>query len=282
MTTNGKKNGKGKKKTPAAPAPAVDLIHGKIAAIQADIGAIAKEGRNDAQKYNFRGIDQVYDRLHPMLVRHGVFVTSHVVSHDRQILDRFDRQKGHKIGHSVSAFFLVDYIFHCAEDGSTIKVGPFPGEAMDTSDKASIKAMSLAYKGAILQTFSIPLAVEADFGPDDDAPDPAGQVDDFLDKKRQDVDATADRAQGKTPQSIFCEQAQAISDRDCKAFKLGATDITDIAGQIRALAGHSDWIAAAAWLKVRGKFALLEGGDGEIMGVKVSEIGKEGSATNEA
>jgi hypothetical protein len=43
------------------------------------------------------------------------------------------------------------------EDGSSVVVGPFFGEAMDSGDKATNKAMAVAFKYAMFQTFCVPL-----------------------------------------------------------------------------------------------------------------------------
>ena len=49
----------------------------------------------------------------------------------------------------------AEFDFVCAEDGSKHVVRTF-GEAMDSADKSTNKAMSAAYKYACLQAFSIP------------------------------------------------------------------------------------------------------------------------------
>jgi hypothetical protein len=50
---------------------------------------------------------------------------------------------------------LVEFAFVSVSDGSTHIVKTY-GEAMDSADKATNKAMSAAYKYACLQTFCIP------------------------------------------------------------------------------------------------------------------------------
>jgi hypothetical protein len=58
-----------------------------------------------------------------------------------------------------TALFYVtvgaEFDFVCAEDGSKHTVVTY-GEAMDSGDKATNKAMSAAYKYACMQAFSIP------------------------------------------------------------------------------------------------------------------------------
>ena len=56
------------------------LIHEKIIAVMADSDAISKDRRNQQQGFNFRGIDDVYNALHPLLAKHGVFSATKVLS----------------------------------------------------------------------------------------------------------------------------------------------------------------------------------------------------------
>jgi hypothetical protein len=117
--------------------------------------AIASEGigktrKNAQQGYNFRGVDEVMNAFSPILASHGVFV---VPSYS-------DRQYVERVTKSGSALFYVtisgNFTF-IHEDGGEVRVGPFFGEAMDSGDKATNKAMAIAYKYAMFQTFCVPL-----------------------------------------------------------------------------------------------------------------------------
>jgi len=163
------------------------LIYDRMAKIMEAMPAIGKDEHNQAQNFNYRGIDQVYNALHGLLAKQRVFFTPHVESQERQVLDRFDRKTGLKIGHNVLTCLMVRYTFRCADDGSTLDVGPIPGEAVDAGDKASAKAMSLALKAAILQTFCVPLVSEDDFK---NGEPKAEQLDDFLNGKEETKAAT--------------------------------------------------------------------------------------------
>jgi hypothetical protein len=59
-----------------------------------------------------------------------------------------------------AALFYVtlkgEFNLTCVEDGSGITVGPFYGEAMDSGDKATNKAMSAAFKYMAMEVFCIP------------------------------------------------------------------------------------------------------------------------------
>lgn len=139
------------------------LIHEKILAVMADSSAIAKDRKNDQQGYKFRGIDDVYASLHPILAKHGVFAYPEVIA------DKHEERQTAKGGTLIYRVLTIKYHF-CASDGSEI-VACVIGEGMDSGDKASNKAMSVAHKYALLQVFAIP--TEEDKDPEIDSPEPA-------------------------------------------------------------------------------------------------------------
>lgn len=119
---------------------------------------ISKDRRNQQQGFNFRGIDQVYNALAPALVNHGLLILPRIT--ERTVTERVN-QKG------TVLFYVVvkaEFDFVSTEDGSVHTVTTY-GEAMDSGDKATNKAMSIAYKYAAFQAFCIPTeetAVDAD------------------------------------------------------------------------------------------------------------------------
>lgn len=110
---------------------------------------ISKDRRNQQQGYNFRGIDDVYNVLSPLLAKHGLCILPRMLS--RQCEERQTAKGGTLFYVTVEA----EFDFVCAEDGSKHTVKTF-GEAMDSGDKATNKAMSAAYKYAAFQAFAIP------------------------------------------------------------------------------------------------------------------------------
>jgi ERF superfamily len=120
----------------------------KVAAKLAKDG-ISKARKNEQQGYKFRGIDDVYNALAPYLAEEGLCILPNVM--EREVVER--------INHKGTALFYVtvkvQFDFVCAEDGSKHAVVTF-GEAMDSGDKATNKAMSAAYKYAAMQAFCIP------------------------------------------------------------------------------------------------------------------------------
>ncbi|MEW9855902.1 ERF family protein [Novosphingobium rhizovicinum] len=126
-------------------------VYAKIAAVQADLAkeGIGKDRSNQQQKYKFRGIDDVYNALAPLLARHSLSILPRMLS--REVVERKSNSGGALFNVTVEAEF--DFI--AAEDGSRHVVRTF-GEAMDSADKATNKAMSAAYKYAALMAFAIP------------------------------------------------------------------------------------------------------------------------------
>jgi len=134
-----------------------------MAAIMRDIKAVGKNGRNESvgRGYNFRSIDDVTNEIHGHLAKHGVFFTPEVVAQER---GTGQTKKGDPV---YTANLTVKYTFYAAEDGSFVTVQTV-GEAADTQDKASNKAMSAALKYALVQLFCIPTSDMAEG--DNDSP----------------------------------------------------------------------------------------------------------------
>jgi len=110
---------------------------------------IGKVRKNEAQGYKFRGIDDVYNALAPLMAGEGLCILPKCLS--RSVTERQSARGGVLFAVVVD----VEFTFASSKDGSSVTVR-VPGEAMDSADKATNKAMSAAYKYACLQTFCIP------------------------------------------------------------------------------------------------------------------------------
>lgn len=130
------------------------LIYEKLPAIMAEVEAIEKGRKNQQQGYSFRGIDDIYNALHDIFAKHKVFITSEIVTALRE--DR-ETKAGNALIYSIIDF---RFSFH-AEDGSSVTTMQ-RGEAMDSGDKASNKAASVALKYALMQTLLIPTVDDKD------------------------------------------------------------------------------------------------------------------------
>lgn len=138
--------------TPIKPPPAGGAVYRAIAAVQGALSkvGIAKNRRNQqGSGYNFRGIDDVYSALSPLLAEHGLVIVPRLT--ERVVVERQSKAGGALFNVTVKA----DFDFIAAEDGSIHTASTY-GEAMDSADKATNKAMSAAYKYAAFMTFAIP------------------------------------------------------------------------------------------------------------------------------
>lgn len=135
-------------------------VYAAISAVAKEMAStgISKDRVNKVQGFNFRGIDQVYNALAPALVNHGLLILPRIT--ERTVTERATKQGG-------ALFYVVvkaEFDFVSTEDGSMHTVTTY-GEAMDSGDKATNKAMSIAYKYAAFQAFCIPTeetAIDAD------------------------------------------------------------------------------------------------------------------------
>jgi hypothetical protein len=127
-------------------------VYKAINAVQAALAktGIAKDRTNSqGSGYKFRGIDDVYNAIAPLLAEHGLCILPRMLA--RTCEDRLTKAGGNLFYVTVEAEFDVV----SALDGSKHTIRTF-GEAMDSGDKATNKAMSAAYKYAAFQMFAIP------------------------------------------------------------------------------------------------------------------------------
>lgn len=129
----------------------------RLVAVKREIGAVGKAERNSAQGFNFRGIDAVLNAVSPALVKHGVVVYPRLIGLDKGTATT---AKGSIMNTVV---VTVEYVF---TDGEDEIVTSAPGEAFDSGDKCVAKAMSVAYRTALIQALSLPT----------DEPDPDYEV----------------------------------------------------------------------------------------------------------
>ncbi len=124
-------------------------IYTALAACNRQIDAIGKNSRNERQSFNFRGIDDAYNSLHDILAKNGVFTSPRVTN------CHFEERVSHKNTPLYVTKLTVEYDF-IHESGTKLTVGPVIGEAMDSGDKGTNKALAVAHKYALFQLFTIP------------------------------------------------------------------------------------------------------------------------------
>jgi hypothetical protein len=133
-----------------------------INAVQAALAkqGISKDRKNIQQGYQFRGIDDVYNAISSLMAEHHLCVLPRMIS--RNVTERITTktwvERGEEKTKETTLFYVVvdaEFDFVSSEDGTKHTVKTY-GEAMDSGDKATNKAMSAAYKYAMMQTFAIP------------------------------------------------------------------------------------------------------------------------------
>ena len=138
-------------------------IHEAIPAIMQELGAIEKVKRNAQQGFMYRGVDDVMNALNPLLAKYKVFVVPEVLEQTRE------ERRTAKGGLLIYSICRVRFTFWSG-DGSNLQTVVI-GEGMDSGDKATNKAMSVAFKYACFQVFCIPTEEMPDT--DADTPNPA-------------------------------------------------------------------------------------------------------------
>lgn len=139
-----------------------NLIYKKIPVIMWKIGVIWKDRTNKIQNYQFRWIDDMYNALNQHLTDEKVFFTSEILSTERE---ERESKNGGTLIYSVITMKFTAY----AEDWSNVS-STTVGESMDSGDKSMNKAMSTAYKYALMQIFCIP--TEDDKDTENSSPEP--------------------------------------------------------------------------------------------------------------
>lgn len=123
-------------------------IQAALSSVMDDVRKVAKTDQNKSQGFNFRGIDAVVNAVGPALRTHNVVVMPHVEDFKYDIVTS---SNGKSMGHVT---VKVRYRF-------TGPAGDFldsvvMGESMDVGDKATPKAMSVAFRTALLQALALP------------------------------------------------------------------------------------------------------------------------------
>lgn len=124
-------------------------IYQRLAMIMFSVEEIKKGKTNTQQNYKFRGIDDIMNALHNLFAVNEVFIrTNQIVSVERT-------ERPTKSGGTM-LYSINDYQFaFCAPDGSEV-FSWGRGEASDSADKSSNKAVSVALKYVLLDMFLIP------------------------------------------------------------------------------------------------------------------------------
>ena len=174
-----------------------EQIYSLIGQAMKKVGAIGKDSTatnlNGKQMYKFRGIDAVYNALNPVMSELGLFICPEVLEQTRE------ERKSSSGGNLIYSVLRIRFTMY-APDGSNVSCVVI-GEGMDSGDKASNKAMSVALKYACFELFMIPT---------EEMVDPDAEVHEVLPKDvetiRHDAPAKVEKANaipGANPVTVY-------------------------------------------------------------------------------
>lgn len=144
-----------------------ESIYESLNKVAKDVMFLGKDSQNQAQGFNFRGIDAVMNVFGPSLRKHGVTPIPMVKS---------IRHGEKPTRNSVAKTVDVEVTYRFANLAGDYLDATVYAEAFDTGDKATAKAMSVAMRTAFLQVFALPT----------NEPDPDMYSYDIVDTSRKD------------------------------------------------------------------------------------------------
>jgi len=126
--------------------------------VRADLAkeGIGKNQKNAQQGYKFRGIDDLYNAISPIMARHGLIASPTITS--REAIER-TTAKGTLNLHVILGIRIR---FIAADNPESVHEIDVIGEGMDTGDKATNKALSSGFKYGIITEFTIPTVGDQD------------------------------------------------------------------------------------------------------------------------
>ena len=141
--------------------PETPQIYRLIGKAMGEIGAVGKDSVNQSQGFKYRGIDAVYNALSPVMAKYGLFLIPEILEQTREerssVKSQWDKDQKKYVEKTTTLLWSILKIRFTmyAPDGSNVSAVVI-GEGMDTGDKATNKAMSIALKYAAFQIFMIP------------------------------------------------------------------------------------------------------------------------------
>lgn len=123
-------------------------VHQALSKVMAEVQAVRKDSKNQAQRFNFRGIDAVMNAVGPALRKHGVTILPEDVE--------VHRSNGTTANGKQTAEVVIKVTYRVYGPAGDSIHGKVAAEAMDFGDKAIAKAMSVAYRTFLLQALTIP------------------------------------------------------------------------------------------------------------------------------
>lgn len=209
-----------------------------VSRVMRDVQAVGKGDRNAQQGYNFRGVDAVVNAVGPKLRQHGVVILPYAVETSYRDVTTSTGKP------SRECTVTVKYrIYGPAGDYLECET---PGESMDFGDKGAPKAMSVAYRIALIQALCLPTH----------EPDPDAQA---YERGGQETRPATNGATNGSPATV--EAARSLLAASCKQNRW---DLTIVGGRYEAAHGHALGEATDPAVVETFRKALFEVPDAEL------------------
>ena len=210
-------------------------VHQALSKVMEAVQAVRKDSKNQAQRFNFRGIDAVMNAVGPALRKHGVVILPEDVD--------VHRSDGTTANGKQTAEVVVKVTYRIYGPNGDSVHGKVAAEAMDFGDKAIAKAMSVAYRTFLLQALTIPTD-----DPDPDSESYERGVPNGIGGSQQNrgpQQNTPLPAEQGVPKRTAAKQCGTILDRFCAAHQLGGDKVRE---EYFAAGGKADPDMLRAWL----------------------------------
>lgn len=204
-------------------------VHQALSKVMAEVQAVRKDSKNQAQRFNFRGIDAVMNAVGPALRKHGVVILPEEVD--------VHRSNGTTASGKQTAEVAVKVTYRVYGPAGDSIHGKVAAEAMDFGDKAIAKAMSVAYRTFLLQALTIPT----------DEPDPDSEsyergVSNGTGASQQNTPLPTEQG---VPKRTAAEQCGTILDGFCATHQLDGDKVRE---EYFAAGGKANPYMLRAWL----------------------------------
>ena len=193
------------------------------------VQAVRKDSKNQAQRFNFRGIDAVMNAVGPALRKYGVVILPEDVE--------AHRSNGTTANGKPTAEVVLKVTYRVYGPGGDSIHGRVAAEAMDFGDKAIAKAMSVAYRTFLLQTLTIPTDE-----PDPDSESYESGVPSGMGAPQQDAPLPTEKG---VPKRTAAEQCGMILDGFCATHQLDGDKVRE---EYFAVGGKANPDMLRAWL----------------------------------
>lgn len=161
-------------------------VHELIIEAKAAIGAVGKNGQNQQQRFRYRAADDVINAVAPVFDKFGIFA--------RPIKCDLSVREVSSAGGKRQAWVTGTVVYRFQGPEGDYLDAEVATEALDFSDKATPKAMTVAYRTLMVQTLNLPTG-EPD--PDSDYAERGNEIEEL---RAQIFDAC--KAAGLGPQDL--------------------------------------------------------------------------------